>query len=150
PTGQFALTVGSNPAVVIPVDSADGTNTLTGLASYINKNNLGVTASVITDNSGTRLALESQTSGEAGQITLANDSTSADYSGDFTSASAAIPQGSFQIRVGSHAAVTIPVSSANNTYTLNGLVSYINQQNLGVTASVETNASGSRLLLVPQ
>jgi len=150
PTGQFALTVGSNSAVVIPVDSADGTNTLTGLASYINENNLGVTASVITDNSGTRLALESQTSGEAGQIKLSNDSTSADYSGYFTSASAAIPQGSFQIQVGSHPAVTIPVSSANETYTLSGLVSYINQQNLGVTASVETNASGSRLLLVPQ
>jgi flagellar hook-associated protein 2 len=150
PTGQFALTVGSNSAVLIPVDSADNTNTLSGLASYINQNNLGVTASVITDSSGTRLGLESNTSGAAGQITLSNDSTSADYSGYFTSGSVAIPEGSFQMKVGSNAAVTIPVNSSNGTYTLNGLASYINQQSLGVTASVETNSSGARLLLIPQ
>lgn len=150
PTGQFALTVGSNSAVLIPVDSADKTNTLSGLASYINKNDLGVTASVITDSSGTRLGLESNTSGAAGQITLSNDSTSADDSRYFTSGSDAILPGSFQMKVGSNAAVTIPVNTANGTYTLNGLASYINQQSLGVTASVETNSSGSRLLLIPQ
>ena len=40
----------------IPVDSADGTNTLSGLAAYINGQNLGVTASVVaTDAGGARL-----------------------------------------------------------------------------------------------
>jgi flagellar hook-associated protein 2 len=151
PTGQFALTVGSGSAVVIPVNSADSTNTLNGLVSYINRQDLGVTASVITDSTGSRLGLESQTSGAAGQITFSNDTTSADYSRYFTSALATLPIGSFDLQVGSNTPVTIPVSSANGTYTLSGLASYINnQQNLGATASVVTNASGSRLMLVPQ
>lgn len=150
PTGQFALTVGSNSAVVIPVDSADGTNTLSELAGYINSQNLGVTASVISDNTGSRLALESQTSGAGGQIKLSNDSTSADYSTYFSSGTAVLPIGSFELQVGSNAPVTIPVDSADNTYTLNGLASYINQQNLGVSASVVTDSDGSRLALIPQ
>ena len=150
PKGQFVLKVGANSAVVVPVDQADGTNTLGGLASYINNKSLGVTASAITDSSGTRLALESRTSGAAGQITLSNDSTTADYSAYFSSGTAVIPSGSFTLQVGSHAAVNIPVNSANSTYTLNGLATYINQQNLGVAASVASDASGSRLALIPQ
>lgn len=150
PTGQFAIMVGSNSAVVIPVNSAQSTNTLSGLASYINNQNLGVTASVVNDASGSRLALESQTSGAGGQITLSNDSTSADYSGYFSSGTATLPIGSFQIQVGSSSPVTIPVSGSDGTYTLNGLASYINQQNLGVSAAVETDSKGSRLALVPQ
>jgi flagellar hook-associated protein 2 len=149
PTGQLTLQVGSNAAVTIPVNSADKTNTLSGLETYINNHDLGVTASVITDSSGSRLALESQTSGAAGQITL-TDNTSADYSGDFSSASATLPNGSFDLQVGANAAVSIPVNSANSTNTLTGLASYINKQNLGVTASVVTSASGTRLALVPQ
>jgi len=150
PTGQFALKIGTNAATIIPVDSTDKTNTLSGLATYINNKDLGVTASVITDNSGARLALESQTSGTGGQITLSNDSTSADYSADFTSGTAALPIGSFELQVGSNTPVTIPVTGANGTYTLNGLASYINQQNLGVSASVVTDSSGSRLALIPK
>ncbi len=149
PTGTLSLQVGSNAAVTIPVDSADNTNTLTGLETYINNNNLGVRASVITDSSGTRLALESQTSGAAGQITL-TDNTSADYSGTFSSASATLPSGLFDIQVGTNKAAVIPVNSANNTNTLTGLASYLNQQNLGVTASVVTTASGASLALIPQ
>ncbi|HMD84262.1 MAG TPA: flagellar filament capping protein FliD [Terriglobia bacterium] len=150
PTGTLTLQVGTNAAVVIPVDSADKTSTLSGLQNYINSHNLGVTASVITETSGSRLTLESQSSGAAGQITL-TDNTSADYSGDFTSASATLSSGSFDLTVGSNSAVTIPVDSADGTNTLAGLASYINsQQNLGVTASVVTTASGARLALVPQ
>ncbi|MFZ0963305.1 MAG: flagellar filament capping protein FliD [Terriglobia bacterium] len=150
PTGSFELQVGTNAAVTVPVDSADGTNTLNGLASYINNQNLGVNATVITDSSGARLALESQTSGAAGQITL-TDNTSADFSNKFTSASATLPSGSFDLKVGTNAAVMIPVDSGDGTNTLAGLASYINNQpNLGVTASVVTTASGASLALVPQ
>jgi flagellar hook-associated protein 2 len=148
--GEFDLQVGNNTAVAIPVDSADNTATLSGLATYINNQDLGVTASVISDSSGARLSLVSQTSGTAGVITISNDTTGADLSASFTSASTSLPTGSFDIQVGSGTAVTIPVDSADNTDTLTGLASYINQQNLGVTASVITNASGAQLALVPQ
>jgi flagellar hook-associated protein 2 len=151
PAGEFGLQVGDNAPVAIPVDSADNTGTLSGLATYINEQNLGVTASVITDASGATLSLVSQTSGTAGVITISNDTTGADISGSFTSASTPLPTGSFDLQVGSNSAVTIPVDSGDNTDTLTGLASYINNlPDLGVTASVITNASGASLALVPK
>jgi flagellar hook-associated protein 2 len=149
PTGTLEVAVGTNTAVPINIDAADGTNTLASLASYINSNNLGVNASVITDNNGARLALVSQTSGTAGQITL-TDQTTADQSGTFSSASATLPTGSFNLQVGSNPAVSIPVDATDGTDTLTGLATYITQQNLGVTASVVTGASGASLDLIPQ
>jgi len=72
-TGSFQLQVGSGTATTITVD---GTNdTLSTLASSINSQNLGVTASVITDASGSRLSLVSGTSGLPGQITISNNTT---------------------------------------------------------------------------
>jgi flagellar hook-associated protein 2 len=110
PTGQFTLQVGKNAAVTIPVDSADSTDTLNGLATYINNQNLGVNASVITDSSGSRLALVSQASGAAGEIILSNDTTGAKGNGmGFTDAVD-----------GKDAVLTvdgIPIDSASNTVT---------------------------------
>jgi flagellar hook-associated protein 2 len=110
PTGQFTLQVGTNAAVTIPVDSADSTDTLNGLATYINNQNPGVKASVITDSSGSRLALVSQTSGLAGEIILSNDTTGTKGNGmGFTDAVN-----------GKDASLTvdgIPVDSASNTVT---------------------------------
>jgi flagellar hook-associated protein 2 len=146
----LTLQVGTNAAVTIPVDSADKTNTLSGLEQYINGKNLGITASVVTETSGSRLTLESQSSGAAGEITL-TDNTSADFSKEFTSASTTLATGSFNLTVGSNSAVNIPVSSADGTNTLAGLATYINsQQSLGVTASVVTTAAVASLALVPQ
>lgn len=110
PSGSFDLQVGTQAPVTVNVDSADGSNTLTGLANYINKQNLGVNATVITDTSGTRLALESQTSGTAGQIAISNDTTGTNGKGmGFTDAVN-----------GKDASLTvdgIPVDSASNTVT---------------------------------
>jgi len=108
PTGSFDLKVGTNAAVTIPVDSADGTDTLSGLATYIKNQNLGVKASVVTDSSGSRLALVSQTSGAAGQIIISKDTTGASGGGmGFTDAVD-----------GQDASLTvdgIPIDSASNT-----------------------------------
>ena len=48
--------------------SVAGNNTLAGLASAINSAGIGVSASVITDSSGSRLSIVSGTSGAAGQL----------------------------------------------------------------------------------
>jgi flagellar hook-associated protein 2 len=53
------------------VDSADNDDTLSSLSAAINAAGIGVTASVITDSSGSRLSLVSGTSGAAGQLTIA-------------------------------------------------------------------------------
>jgi flagellar hook-associated protein 2 len=71
PTGSFDVQVGSGTAATITVDSTN--NTLSSIASTINNQNLGVTASVITDANGARLALVSNTSGASGNITISND-----------------------------------------------------------------------------
>src|ERR1700677_3246684 len=59
----------------IDVNNANGNNTLSSLASGINSAALGVTAEVLTDSSGSRLSLESNTSGAAGQITITGSLT---------------------------------------------------------------------------
>lgn len=72
-TGAITLQVGSGSASTITVDSSD--DTLTGLAAAINKQNLGVTASVITDAGGSRLTLVSNSSGAAGNITISGNTS---------------------------------------------------------------------------
>ena len=114
--GSFSLQVGSNTPVTITVDNTN--NTLDGLATSINNQNLGVTASVITDSNGAHLSLLSNTSGQAGDLTISNDTVGLGFT----------------------------KVAFNNT--LDKLAASINNQNLGVKASVITDASGSRLGLV--
>jgi flagellar hook-associated protein 2 len=65
------------------VDSADNDTTLASLSSAINSAGIGVTASVITDSSGSRLSIVSGTSGAAGQLTISS-SLSGASSGNIT------------------------------------------------------------------
>lgn len=76
-SGSFTIQVGSGKAQTIQINSTN--NTLSSLASAINSGSYGVTANVITDSSGSRLELVSNTSGSGGDITLGgaiSDSTS--------------------------------------------------------------------------
>jgi len=78
-SGAFGLQVGSGPAVPIVIDSAN--NTLSTLASYINNHNLGVTANVINDANGQRLALISNTTGQPGNLATAAAAGVQSYAG---------------------------------------------------------------------
>jgi flagellar hook-associated protein 2 len=71
--GTFQIAVGTKPAATVTIDGTD--NTLNGLAAAINSQAVGVTASVINDANGARLALVSNTPGASGGITLASNST---------------------------------------------------------------------------
>ena len=115
--GSFTLQVGGGTTTTIPVGSGV-TNTLDQLASYVNSQNLGVTASVISDANGARLAIVSQSSGQANDITI---TTPPPPSG---TTSAAL--GFTQAVQGENSSITIdgiPVGSATNTVTgaVNGL-----------------------------
>ena len=70
-TGKFTIQVGTGTAVEITVDLSN--NTLAGIAQAINNLDFGVTATVITDVNGSRLAISSDTSGEAGDLTITQD-----------------------------------------------------------------------------
>jgi len=99
-SGSFQISVGSNPAATVTVDNTD--NTLSGLAAAINGQNIGVTASVITDANGSRLALVSQTSGAAGNVTISSNTTSLNF---------------HQAAAGVNASLTVdgvPISSTSN------------------------------------
>lgn len=65
--GTISLQVGSS-SHDIQVDATN--NTLSTLATYVNQQNWGITAGVVNDASGSRLALVSGTTGDAGNISI--------------------------------------------------------------------------------
>lgn len=99
-TGSLTIQAGSGTPTTITVDNTD--NTLDGLAQAINNTpNVGVTASVITDVNGARLAIVSNSSGQPGNLTI--------------TPSSGLP--TFTTAAGNNASLTvdrIPISSASN------------------------------------
>jgi flagellar hook-associated protein 2 len=110
-TGDIQLQVGGVSGTSDDIPITQGSNdTLNTLATYINTqsaaNNWGVTASVVSDTSGSRLSLQSQNSGSTGALAIVNNSN--------TTLSFDTPQG------GANASLTIdgvPFSSTTNTVT---------------------------------
>jgi flagellar hook-associated protein 2 len=68
--GSVTLQVGTGTAQTFTLDSTD--NTLAGLRDQINNANLGVTASVVTNNGVSSLSLVSGTMGSAGALTVSS------------------------------------------------------------------------------
>jgi flagellar hook-associated protein 2 len=131
-TGSFQIQVGSNTAVPITVNSSN--DTLNGIVAAINSQNIGVSASVVNDANGSRLALVSDTTGAPGDITVSNNTTGLTFTKAVT---------------GTNASLTvdgIPISSASNTVT--GVISGVTL-NLGsastspVTLTVGTDTNSA-------
>lgn len=74
-SGSITIQVGSNSPQTITLDSSD--NTITGLASAINSANMGVSATVSTNASGSFLELNSGQVGSAGELTITSNLTDA-------------------------------------------------------------------------
>lgn len=122
--GSFQIAVGSNAPVTVTVDNTD--NTLSGLAAAINKQSVGVTASVINDANGSRLALVSNTSGSTGNITISNNTTSLNFHSAVTGANASLTVDG------------VPISSASNTVStvIPGVTLSLVGANSGVTVGL--------------
>jgi len=100
--GSFTFQVGTGLPATINVNT--DTVTLDDLASYINGQSFGVTANVINDANGSRLALVSQTAGSAGNLMISSNTTNL----------------VFHQVAGNNAALSVdgaPISSASNTIT---------------------------------
>ena len=124
PSGSFTLTNGSGTSKTI---TTDGTETLSDVASQINGDGLGLTARVITDTSGSRLAIIANSSGSAANFTISSSDSS-----EF---------GFTQAVTGANASLTvdgIDISSASNTVT--GAIP-------GVTLSLESADPGTDVSL---
>ena len=74
-SGSLTIQVGSGSTQTITIGSTN--DTLATLADAINSGSYGVTASVLTDTSGSRLELVSNTSGACGDITVGGSMTDA-------------------------------------------------------------------------
>src|SRR5579863_19074 len=103
-TGEIDLQVGGSTGTLHAITITAGSNdTLSTLASYINTQNWGVTANVVTDANGSRLALSSTATGTPGALAITGNNTSLTFD---------TPIG------GVNASLTIdgiPYSSATNT-----------------------------------
>jgi flagellar hook-associated protein 2 len=99
--GSFQISVGGGQAATVTLDGSD--DTLSTLAAAINGQKSGVTASVITDANGARLALVSNTSGSSGNIVVSNNTTGLTFN---------------QAAAGANASLTVdgvPINSSSNT-----------------------------------
>ena len=105
-TGDVKLQVGGASGTIHDIVITAGTNdTLSSLATYINGQKWGVTANVVTDANGARLALTSALTGTPGALAITNNNTGLTFNP---------PAG------GTNAALTIdgvPFSSTSNTLT---------------------------------
>jgi flagellar hook-associated protein 2 len=126
--GNFQIQVGTGTPVTVTVDSTN--NTLSQLAASINSQNAGVSANVIQDATGYRLALVSSTTGAPGDIKISGNTTGLSFTKAVT---------------GTNANLTvdgIPISSASNTVSnvINGVT--LNLQSAPVNgAAVAVNVS---------
>jgi len=121
PAGSFTITPGSGSPVTI---TTDGSETLSDVTNQINGDNLGLTASVITDASGSRLALVANTSGSAANFTISGSSA---YG--FAEAS---PGGNASLKVDG-----ITISSASNT--VSGVIPGVTLNLLSADPGVEVS-----------
>jgi flagellar hook-associated protein 2 len=128
-SGSFTFHIGSGSSQTVSVDPSS--NTIAGLAATINQAGIGVSASVVTDSSGSRLSLISQTSGAAGQISIDSSSLS-----DATTGPTTGPVSLIAGQAGQDAQFTVDgirTTSAGNTIT--GAISGVTMQLLGTSAN---------------
>ena len=164
--GDLKLQIGgaSGATENIPI-TAGSNDTLKTLVSYINQqstqNNWGVSATVLNDASGARLAIYSQATGLPGALAITTNTTTGTlYTSDLASADTSIlpsgqGSGDIQLQMGgaSGQTVDLPITAGSND-TLNTLASYINQQstqnNWGVSANVVSDSGGYHLAIFSQ
>ena len=116
-TKTIAIGAATNPPAANTIYTGSGKNTLADVVSAINSANLGVTANMLADSSGSRLSLVSGTSGAAGQLTI----TSALTDPDNVTATNTTGTLGYNVGVtGQDASLTIdgvPLTSSSNTVT---------------------------------
>jgi flagellar hook-associated protein 2 len=124
--GSFDIT--GSDGTVTTISTGSGSSTLNDVASTINGDNLGLTASVVTDANGSRLSIVSKTSGSA-----ANFSVSSGGGLNFG-----------QVVAGNNASFSVDglnLSSASNTVT--GALSGITLNLLGASAGTQVSLTVS-------
>jgi flagellar hook-associated protein 2 len=144
PSESFTITDANGTATIT---TGNGINTLSALAAEINGNTtLGVTANVITDANGSRLAIVSNTSGSASNfiVTASPTTTSSWSSQPIATSTTPLNGGTFTVTGAGGQPTTFTVHAGD---TLSTLVNEINTQVPGVTASIGSASGASYLQL---
>jgi flagellar hook-associated protein 2 len=161
--GDLTLQVGGSSGVTHDIQITAGSNdTVTKLASYINQqsatNNWGISASVLSDATGARLAIYSQATGTAGALAITGNTTTGSLStasmgsADTSILSSGQATGTIQLQMGgtSGTTATLAITQGSND-TLNTLASYITNQSTqngwGITANVVKDSNGYHLAI---
>jgi flagellar hook-associated protein 2 len=144
PTSSLTLTTKAGASATFLTGTGNAGDTLNDLATAINGSSLGVTATVITDSTGSRLAIVSNTSGSAADFSI----TSPNYTGtSWTSpdipTGATLGANSVTITIGG--TPTTITTTAGETYAQ--LATAINSLGLGVTATAGSDANGTNLTI---
>jgi flagellar hook-associated protein 2 len=122
--GDVVITIGGNAPLTLHLDSTH--TTLASAAEFINGKSLGVSAQVITDSSGSRLAMISSATGAAGDIQVISSTIGIDFHSGTTGLDAKLVIDG------------VPVSSSSNTVA--GVIA-------GVTLDLSTALPDSQLKL---
>jgi flagellar hook-associated protein 2 len=125
-SGSLTLHIGNGGSQTVTVDPSNAT--VAGLAATINQAGIGISASVVTDSSGSRLSLTSQTGGAAGQITIDSSSLNDDTTGGSLSLSSAQAAQDAQLTVDG-----IQITAGSNT--ISNAISGVTMQLLGTSAT---------------
>jgi flagellar hook-associated protein 2 len=162
-SGALTIQVGSGPATTIPVVSGTS-DTLATYAGAINSAGIGVTASIISDTTGTRLSLVSDTSGLAGALTVTRGGTVASSAATTSAAVDVTPtastpatstftlpsssselSGTFSYAIGSGSAATVDLGST--PLSLTGAAAALNADSGFSGAGLNASVNGASLVI---
>lgn len=141
--GTSTLTITAASGSQTSFTTGSGVNSLSDLATAINASSIGVNASIVTDASGSRLALVSATTGSAADFSVSYGAAGSSTwsSASLSSSSTPLSAGSFLLGDGTSTA-TVNVASGD---TLSTLAGKINSLGLNLSATVVTDSSGAHL-----
>ena len=144
PTSSLTIATAGGGTATFATGTGNAGDNLNDLATAINGSDLGVTATVVSDSTGSRLAIISNTSGAAAGFSI----TSPDFTGtSWTSPD--IPTGS---TLGANS-ITLTVGGTPTTITTTSgetyaqLATAINGLGIGVTATAGSDANGTNLTI---
>ena len=152
-SGALTIQVGSGAPTTIPVVSGTS-DTLATYAAAINLAGIGVTASIISDTTGSRLSLVSEISGVGGALTITSGGTSTSSVASTATVAATSTltlgagsdklSGTFSYAIGGGAAATVSLGST--PLSLTDTAAALNADG-GFSASLVASVSGSSLVI---
>jgi flagellar hook-associated protein 2 len=138
PTETFTITDGNDNTATLTTGS--GIDNLTELEAAVNAAGLGVTASIITDATGSRLALTSNTSGTAGNFTASSTGTTFSFASAVTGNNASLVVNGINI-----SSATNTVTGAVPGLTLNLLSAPSPTSSVSLTVAPDTSAASTAI-----